>query len=43
MSKLTDKLQQIILQLHRESKKRVGLKLNMKKTKEMFNNPHTRP
>ena len=37
MSELTDELQQMILQLHRESHK-VGLKTNMKKTKVMFNN-----
>ena len=37
MSKSTDELQQIILQLHRESQK-VCLKMNMKKTKMMFNN-----
>ena len=37
MSELKDELQQMILQLHRESQK-VGLKMNMKKTKVMFNN-----
>ena len=37
MSESTDELQQIILQLHRESQK-VKLKMNMKKTKMMFNN-----
>ena len=37
MSELIDELQQMILQLHRESQK-VVLKMNIKKTKEMFNN-----
>ena len=37
MSESTDELQQIILQLQRESQK-VGLKMNMKKTKLIFNN-----
>ena len=32
-----DELQQMILQLHKESQK-IGLKMNMKKTKVMFNN-----
>ena len=37
MNELMDELQQMILQLHRESQK-VGLKMNIKKTKVMFNN-----
>ena len=37
MSESKDKLQQMILQLQRESQK-VSLKMNMKKTKVMFNN-----
>ena len=37
MSESTDQLQQLILQLYKESQK-VGLKMNMKKTKVMFNN-----
>ena len=37
MSKSTDELERMILQLHRESQK-VGLKMFMKKTKMMFNN-----
>ena len=35
MSEMTDELQQMILQLYRKSQK-VGLKVNMKKTKLMF-------
>ena len=37
MSISTDELQQIILQLHRESQK-VGLQMNTKKTMVLFNN-----
>ena len=37
MSKSAEELQQMILQLHRESQK-VGLKINMEKTKVMFKN-----
>ena len=36
MSESTDKLQQVILQLHKESQK-MSLKMNMKKIKMMFN------
>ena len=37
MSESADELQQMISQLHKESQK-IGLKMNMKKTKVMFNN-----